>query len=395
MSLLADLLSKAKNEGEKNTAVPPHLASIITRASDKKKKQARFVIFAAIVLFIVIVGFGVVYYMDIYLKPSGMLKTSTGPKTPPAVPAQPQTPAAQTPQAQAPAAPAQQTQAPAEEPPQKTAAKPSMQANVANEGPKKDPQISAAAPKADIPAEPKSAKPALTQPEPAVTVKGVKKQAPEKAGMGVFEHKPAPSTTQERPGREPIEDRRKGDRDSALYAARNFEESGNLTQAIASYKKALQLDGRNYVIMTSLSGALIKTGAYAESVQYSRFALNTNRNYVPAMINLAIASIQLGNLTEGEQNLLRARSLEPANKSVLFNLALLYENQKKYQDAYGVYEKIAAANNGQGFTGMGRVLEKQGKRDEAKKLYRGILSSNTADAATKQYANERLIALGN
>ena len=384
MSLLADLLSKAKNEGgEKNTAVPPHLASIITRSSDKKKRQTRFIIIAAVVLFIVIAGFGAVYYIDIYMKPSGMLKTSSGLRTAP--PTRTQHPVTQTPQ----------TQAPVAEPPQKTVTPPAPQSNIFPEEPKKTVQSASALPKADIPAEPKAVKPALTQAEPAVTVRGAKKQASEKADMGTVENKPAPSVAQERPRRESIEDRRKSDRDAALYAAKNYEESGSLQQAIANYRKALQLDGRNYVIMTSLSGALIKTGSYAESAQYSRYALNTNRNYVPAMINLAIASIQLGNLTEGEQNLLRARSLEPASKSVLFNLALLYENQKKYQEAYGVYEKIAAGGNGQGLIGMGRVLEKQGKSDEAKKLYRDILSSNTASAATKQYANERLVALGN
>lgn len=386
MSLLADLLSKAKNGGEKNTAVPPHLASIITRSSDKKKRQTRFIIIiAAVVLFIVVVGFGAVYYMDIYMKPSGMLKTSSGLRTAPAT------------RAQAPAVQPQQAQAPSAETPQKAGAPASSaaQANAAQEEPAKTPQIPAALPKTDTPAEPKAAKPDAGQGEGAVTFKGVKKQASEKADMGTVENKPAPSVAQERPRRESIEDRRKSDRDAALYAAKNYEESGNLQQAIASYRKALQLDGRNYVIMTSLSGALIKTGSYAESAQYSRYALNTNRNYVPAMINLAIASIQLGNLTEGEQSLLRARSLEPASKSVLFNLALLYENQKKYQEAYGVYEKIAAGGNGQGLIGMGRVLEKQGKRDEAKKLYRDILSSGTAGATTKQYANERLVALGN
>ncbi len=371
MSLLADLLSKAKNDGEKNTAVPPHLATIITRASDKKKRQTRFVIVAAVVLFIVIVGFGAVYYMDIYMKPSGMLKTAVAPKTAPPPPQAPVRGAAGI---------------PAAEPPQKTETPPAPKVNVIPEEPKKTAEAAAVPPKTDIPpAEPKAAKPALTQAEPAVTVRGAGKQPPSSTS----------SVTQERPKRGAIEDGRKGDRDAALYAAKNYEESGNLSQAVANYKKALQLDGKNYIIMTSLSGALIKTGAYAESIQYSRFALNTNRDYVPAMINLAVASIQLGNLPEGEQSLLKARSLEPVNKSVLFNLALLYENQKRYREAYGVYEKIAAGGNVQGLIGMGRVLEKEGKRDEAKKLYRNILSSSSIDAATKQYANERIVALGN
>jgi len=147
--------------------------------------------------------------------------------------------------------------------------------------------------------------------------------------------------------------------------------------------------------MTGLAGALIKTGAYAESVQYSRLALNTNRNYVPAIINLAIASIRLGDISEGEQGLLRARSLEPGNRQVLYNLGLLYENRNRYPEASEIYEKLAGTGSPQGSTGLGRVLEKQGKREEAKKVYRDILASSTADPKTRQYANERLVLLGN
>jgi len=113
------------------------------------------------------------------------------------------------------------------------------------------------------------------------------------------------------------------------------------------------------------------------------------------MINLAIASARLGNFEEAQQNLLRARSLEPANQAALVNLGLLYETRQQYPEALRVCESLAALNKGQGGICMGRILEKQGNRDEAKKVYRDILSSTNSDAPTKQYAGERLVALGN
>ena len=390
MSLLADLLSKANNEvGEKNTAVPPQLKSIITRASDKKKRQTRLVILAAIVLLVIVTGFGIVYYMDRFVKPSGLVvKTAPG-----AVPPAPQAPpAAPAPEAAAPAAPAATPahEPAAAQPPQK-AVKPAAKTDAAVEELKETGHTTMAA---SPPIETKAAKPAASGAQSAVTVRDTGGQSPEKVKRAT-ERKAPPSVAKEKPGKGAIEDRRKGDRDAALYAARSYEESGNLSQAIANYKKALQLDGKNCVIMASLSGALIKTGAYAESIQYSRFAVNTNRSYTPAIINLAIASIQLGDTREGEQNLLRARSLEPGNRNILYNLALLYEGQQRYGEARDVYEKLVTADIRQGLVGMGRVLEKQGKREEAKKVYRDILSSQTVDAQTKQYANERLVLLGN
>ena len=383
MSLLADLLSRAKNGGEKNTTVPPHLASIVTRASDKKKRQTKLIITAAVVLFVVIAGFAVVYIMDAFMGPSLIKKNVSGAGTnlariPPLqapVPAPAQTPPVETPQkADAPAAP--RTDTPTEE------AKKSSHTTTtpANTNPPAG-QKTAAAPAAG---------------ESTVTIKDTKKQATGRSERAAMELTPSSSKEEKRiRATTPASDKRKGDRDAALYSARDYEASGNLAQAITYYKKALQLDGNNYIVMTSLAGALIKTGAYDEAAKYCRLALNRNRDYTPAMINLAISSIRLGNFEEGEQSLLRARSLEPANRTVLYNLGLLYENQKRYQEAYNAYEKIAAGGNTQGLASMGRVLEKQGKRDDARNVYRNILSSDTADAAAKQYANDRLVALGN
>lgn len=383
MSLLADLLSKSKNEGsEKNTAVPPHLASIVTRTSGRKKRQGRFIVIAVIVLFVVIVGFGAVYYANVFIKPSLTLKRPSAPQSAAVTgaPAKPE-PAAQQPAAGEPKQ-AETLKGPAEAAP--AAREPARAAQAAADVRKPEPRDAQ-----------RPGKAGGIDGEPASAAEGPKRQSSEKTDPYTVQQKPAETMRYDKRDRMSAADRRKTERDAAIYSARNYEETGNLAQAIASYRKALQFDGKNYIVMTGLAGALLKTGAYAESIQYSRLALNYNRGYVPAIINLAIASIQLGDRTEGEQNLLRARSLEPGNKNVLYNLALLYENQNRYQEAYDVYEKLASTGNGQGLTALGRILEKQGKREEAKKIYRDILASNTADPKTKQYANERLVLLGN
>lgn len=383
MSLLADLLSKAKNEpGEKNTVVPPHLESIITRASARKKKRGRFMIIGVAVLCIVCIGFGAVYYMNTFLKPSVRLKAASGPRgtLPMGQPAKDGP------------VPSSQGPAPNIEPRAETP-KPAQPAAPADE-PKKTIEPPAQGFQAGARDVQKTARPATIE-EPVADLKTTGRPAQEKGGTETTKQRPVEPARYEKQERISPSDRRKADRDAAIYSARNYEESGNLTQAIQGYRKALALDGKNYIVMTGLAGALIKTGAYAESVQYSRLALNTNRNYVPAIINLAIASIRLGDISEGEQGLLRARSLEPGNRQVLYNLGLLYENRNRYPEASEIYEKLAGTGSPQGPTGLGRVLEKQGKREEAKKVYRDILASSTADPKTRQYANERLVLLGN
>ncbi|MEN6616676.1 MAG: tetratricopeptide repeat protein [Syntrophorhabdus sp.] len=384
MSLLADLLSKAKDEStDKNTVVPPHLESIIMRASGKKKHQTRFIIIGAIVVVMVIIGFGAVHYMNAFFKPAVKLQVSSFPGRTIPVGQPPKdglSPAAQ---------PAASGQPETENP--KSAPPPS---SVRTEESKRITETHAQGLKAGTREGQKSARPETIE-EPVVDVKPVKKAVQEKADSEMIRQKPVEPVKYEKQHRVSVTERRKADRDAAIYSARNYEESGNLPQAIESYKKALALDGKNYVIMTGLAGALIKTGACAESVQYSRLALNTNGNYVPAIINLAIASIHLGDAFEGEKDLLRARTLEPGNKQVLYNLALLYENQKRYPEACETYQKLAGMGSAPGLIGLGRVLEKHGKSEDAKKLYRDILASTTADPKTKQYANDRLMLISN
>jgi tetratricopeptide (TPR) repeat protein len=187
----------------------------------------------------------------------------------------------------------------------------------------------------------------------------------------------------------------KSERDAALYTAKADEQSKSYNQAITNYKIALEKDPRNYLIMNGLSNVLIKAGLFKESVKYSMDALAIQKNYVPSLINLGIANIQLGNATEGEVYLVKAKSLEPSNKTVLFNLGLLYEKLTNFQEALNAFQKLADMKAIEGFVGMARVFEKQGKKPEAEKIYRDILWMDNVDPTTKQFASERLIAMGN
>jgi tetratricopeptide (TPR) repeat protein len=186
----------------------------------------------------------------------------------------------------------------------------------------------------------------------------------------------------------------KNGKDVALYTAKTYEEEKNYNQAIEYYKKALEKDPRNYLIMNKLSSVLITTGSFKESIQYSMNVLTIQKNYVPALINLSIANIQLGNMAEGELYLVKAKSLEASNKAVLFNLGLLYEKIAKYAEALPLFQRLADMHEIQGNLGMARILEKQGKRTEAEKIYKEILRKDNADPVIKQMANERIKMIG-
>jgi len=343
VSLLADLLSKVKHQDQQGS-VPPNLAHIIQRSSQKNKTERKIVILLVVVLLFVIVGFGAVYFFESYLaSPSKSLVARQGlalrdsqknvAPAPPPQPAAPDAPATQ--QVPQPAPLAQEPEA-------------------------KAPSAEATKPKTE------------KTPQPAVS----RTSQPSKRSSEVIE-------------------RLKAERDILIYSARSYEQNKNYSLAIADYKKALEKDPRNYLIMNSLASALIKTGAYEESIGYSKDALNYQRNYIPALINLGIAHVQSGNMTEGETYLTRARTIEPTNKAVLLNLALLYERLPNYQESLAHFQKLSEMKDIRGSLGMARVLEKQGKRAEAARLYRNMLTMDDADPQTRQFANERLLAINN
>jgi len=349
VSLLADLLSKVKHQDQQST-VPPNLAHIVQKSSQKKKTERKFLILLVVVLFFVIVGFGAVYFFESYLaSPSKNIAVRQDlplrDKVSPAPPSQPAAPEAVV-----------SRQAP-------QAAPPASQPEV-----KPEPKI---VPKAEI----KASSSEDQKPKIATTSR--------------------PQTARPSKRSSELGERLKAERDTLIYSARSYEQNKNYSLAITDYKKALEKDPRNYLIMNSLASALIKTGTFEESIRYSKDALNYQKNYIPALINLGIAHVQNGNMTEGETYLTRARTIEPTNKAVLLNLALLYERLPNYQESLMHFQKLSEMKDIRGYLGMARVLEKQGKRAEAERLYRNMLTMDDADPQTRQFANERLLAISN
>ena len=91
---------------------------------------------------------------------------------------------------------------------------------------------------------------------------------------------------------------------------------------------------------------------------------------------------------------MKAKSIEPSNKTVLFNLGLLYEKTSNYRESLVAFQRLADMKDTAGYLGVARILEKQGNRVEAEKKYKEILSMDNIDLSAKQLAGERLQVIG-
>lgn len=354
MSLLADLLSKIKPRTYQEGDVPPGLKRAVSDSSHKEMLRRRIIILSSLLILAIVAGVVTVYVMDMFLnKPSV----------------------------------------------RKQAGRHEQAAQVVKS------EIKAEAEKAQEPAqksEPAVSQKAAAQPTPKPK-KGVqKKPAPEKRiakattplsstsrirAVGPEDSQKAATDTHEAPA---VND---SQRDMYIYTARTFESRKDYSQALFNYKKALESDPNNYIIMSNISSALLYLESYEEAIRYAMNALNIKKDYVPSLINLGIASIRLNNLSEGESYLLKALSIEPANRHVLFNIGLLLEKRGDNDKANEYFLRLSEKDDINGFLGAARIAEKQGRASDAVRIYKEIFSMNNVSLDIRKLANDRLVQL--
>lgn len=377
MSLLADLLSKVKSDSNSSREVPPHLKKVVDNAADRQRATKRMALLALFVAVALAAGFLSVIFLEKYLfiqpqqivinRPADVKPAQHQPLPLPLQTKEPAQPAAGQ------IAPQIQTQPAVQQKPSQAAQAPDM--------PKEAKQIPSQPPaqqqkqKIQSPQTPKT-EPAIPSEKPA---KPVEQQAAPK--------KEAPAS---KPTLQASAGSYDTNSDIYLYTAKNHEARKEYRQAYENYKKALELSPKNFIIMSNISGTLIQMGSYSEAARYAKDSLNHKKDYLPSLINLGIAHIKSGNESEGEGYLSKVLSLDPANRYALLNIAILQENRKEYEKALSSFQKLSAGGSIQGWTGMARVFEKQGKLREAASVYREILSLDNAGPDAKKTANERL-----
>lgn len=350
MSLLADLLSKIKPRSYQEGDVPPGLKRAVSDSSHKEMLRRRIVILSSLLILAIVAGVVTVYVMDIFLnKPSVIKQAGRHEQVAQVVKPEIKT---ETEKAQAPA----QKSEPAVS--QKVTVEPMPEQK---KGVQKKP------------ASAKGIKKAITSPLRAVGLKDSQKAEPD-----THEAPPAQNDSQ---------------RDMYIYTARTFESRKDYAQALFNYKKALESDPNNYIIMSNISSALLYLESYEEAIRYAMNALNIKKDYVPSLINLGIASIHLNNLSEGESYLLKALSIEPANRHVLFNTGLLFEKRQDFDKANEYFLRLSEKDDINGYLGAARIAEKQGRASDAVRIYKEIFSMNNVSLDIRKLANDRVIQL--
>jgi Tfp pilus assembly protein PilF len=354
MSLLVDLLSKAKTK-ESRKDVPPSLRKAVVDGTYKNKTRRKVIILSILVLIVFLAGFATIYIMETFKTSlSSTIATKTHSRQP------------------IPTASIRD-----EVPPSPSKANAHINTTTLASKPLLPEQIPQEKPKSTRESSPKMASSVARDGEPGIPTT-IRTQA-QSAGKG---------STSETLSFEKAQ--QKTNKDVYLFAARTHEEKGEFKQALDYYLKALELDPANYIVMNNIAGVYIRRQSYIEALSYSKKALDVKTNYVPSLINAGIAQVSLGNFSEGEGFFTRAATIEPSNKMAMFNLAVLCEKQGNFDRAYENYFNLSQMRDVDGCLGAARILERQGRNAEAARFYRAILTIESAGPSARQFANQRL-----
>jgi len=358
VSLLADLLSKVKQQQTKRE-ITPNLKDIIAKDSAHKKK---IVLYSALFGAVVISGILTVYLLQSLVAPSAK-----------------KTIAVQKPQritAQAPKMVLPQPAAEAPESRPETKAEKKIEKNIAGTEKTAKEKSSAIA-----------EKPEKTEGRMTARIEKKEKPSPEPAV------KPKPPV---RPQAERSEDSAEEksasqpQKNAYLYIAKDYENKKDYPNALAYYKKVLETDKNNFAVINNTAYILLNMGLVHESIKYSQMALELKADYVPALINLGVAYARVDNINAAETYLNKAVTIAPDNQTAAMNLAVLYEKQREYQKAFEYFSKLARMGNANGLLGIARIYEKQAKTEEALKTYKNISSFSSIDDDTRKMVEQRI-----
>ena len=431
MSLISDLLAKAKRQGEKGD-IPPTLRDDVLRSTRQRQSRKRWMVLALLVLIGVGAGAGMLYVLEPWQQPLPRPLARTvevagqaakGQQTAGPNQALPPPPAIASPQ--------EQPAAPGVEPPGTSAApKAIRQSPEAERERPAEPAVTVSFPQTPpgrLPEQQRAALATLQGSEPEIRradSAGRKGSRPAGVGADAKERAPgAASLTAENPGHgqkkvtwtatsnpKTVEEDQstrqahrqteggpartvRRDKDIYLYKANTYDAEHNWQQALANYQQVLSLDPKNYPVLTNMAGVYLRMGSYEEAIKYAQMALAIRPGHIPALINLSIAYLRTGQESLGEGCLRKALSIQASNPSVLLNLAILYEQQNNLDSAREYYSKLAAQGKVQGYLGLGRIAEQQGRTVDAVNAYQALLALDNADPKERSLANERIVLL--
>ena len=126
-----------------------------------------------------------------------------------------------------------------------------------------------------------------------------------------------------------------------------YTQTKDLTKAEAAYRKAVDLDPSELTHLRGLGQTLLAEEKYADALAVYQKLADVMPDDADVYLRLAQIYRELHQLDKAEENLVKARQYAPGSLEVMYNEAMLYEAQGRYEDAISVLSDAVTGVKGQ------------------------------------------------
>jgi eukaryotic-like serine/threonine-protein kinase len=147
-----------------------------------------------------------------------------------------------------------------------------------------------------------------------------------------------------------------------------------------AYKRALELDPGNAVVIRGAAALASNLGRFDEAIELGRRAVELDPLSVASQTNLGIAALYAGRLSEAEAAVRKALELNPENLNGHQQLALIHLAQGRPEAALAETEKTAAASPWRRY-GLALAYQALGRKTEADRALAEFLEKDREIAA--------------
>ncbi|MCX7771254.1 MAG: tetratricopeptide repeat protein [Proteobacteria bacterium] len=144
-----------------------------------------------------------------------------------------------------------------------------------------------------------------------------------------------------------------------LYRAQDFEQKGLLADAINEYKEYINYTGKaDEKILNKIATLYLLSGNLKEANHYADLVYKSSKNSKEVLINYGVIKAKLGEIEKAEECFNRVLVIDPNNKNALYNLALIKEQKGEYKEAFKIYERLYQLGDLSVITSIERLKDK-------------------------------------
>ena len=162
----------------------------------------------------------------------------------------------------------------------------------------------------------------------------------------------------------------------ALYTKGQLNgDVSSLRESEKVFRQILKFHPNDFGSYCNLGSALKLQGKMTEAIDSYRKAVDLNPDFTEAHYNLGVALQETGHGDEAIRYYQKAIELDPNYSETYNNLGVLFQEKSQFDDALGYFQKALAFDNNaaRALNNLGNIYSEMGQIDEAEGHYRRLL----------------------